>query len=125
MYDFIFVFFLQLNEKLRSNDPKYHAIAFVILTMIFHVLFVSALIEVGTTFTFRGIFGAHTNKYSFVPGALLFIVIIYRIYSKREELAIRKYGQRNLLTKGNSILVASLFFIPLICGILILKNVKL
>lgn len=126
MYDFIFAFLFQLNEKLRSSDSKYYSIVFLTMTIIFHFLFVTVLFEYLTGFNLLiEIYGAHTsNKYIFLLLAILIIFIINRIYSKRSDFIIEKYQSKNLTSIFNGVLILVIMFLPLIVGVLIVNILR-
>jgi hypothetical protein len=118
VYDFLYAFFYQLNNKLRSDDPKYYARMFVILSVTFHLGLILVTIKkfIIGEFNFES-----PPKYTLIPFVFLFIWILDVLLKKREEIFINKY-QHNLLHWKNTILVLSVMFAPLIITIIISKK---
>lgn len=121
MYDFIFIFWYQLNEKLRSNDSIFYAKAFLTLAIIFHFLLV------GATIKYLGLFQSlfnqpFDNKYYYLPFALLLVYGIERLYQSRVDRVIEKYKGRQVSNWTNAIIVLSLTFLPLAISIKLLTK---
>jgi hypothetical protein len=45
LYDYIYIYFYQLSEKIRSNESRFFAGVFTILAIFFHTFFVLAILQ--------------------------------------------------------------------------------
>jgi len=121
MYDYIFIFCLQFNERVKSNDPRFYAASFMTLVIIFHLLLTFSILKY---FEFIEIptFLQFDNRYYYLPFAIALIFGVERIYTKRADKIIEKYKDKRIDTFINGTIVFLLTFIPLIVAIGILKK---
>ena len=122
IYSFMYAFFYQLSERLRSNDSKFYSSAFVILTIFFHAFFLVVILEFLTHFSLNSIFGYPSNKYVFLPLVLFFMWILERIFKRNADRIIKRYEGRTLLTIPRGLLILCIVFIPLILTIILSKK---
>lgn len=121
MYDYIFAFWFQLFEKLKSNDSPFQATMFTGVAIFFHFALIIAVVKrLGFHYTF--LHQTQVTKYYYLPLVFLSIYIIERIYKQRRSRVIEKYGSRNLCTWYNAVIVGSLTILPLAIAIKMLTN---
>lgn len=118
IYGFMYAYFYQLSQKLRSNDSKFYSGSFATVGIMFHLLLLGAILKEAT----GGYVGYQSNKYVLLPVALFFVWILERAFKKYGDGMIRKYEHRNLLSPANALIVTVLVFGPLVISIMLLRK---
>jgi hypothetical protein len=120
MYDFIFIYWYQLNVKLVSNDSRFYATSFLTLAIMFHLLLLAAISKYFGLVSL--INEAGHSKYYYFPFVVAFIFGIDRLYKKRADSVIEKYAGRQVISWLNTLLVLGLTFAPLVVSIRLLTK---
>ena len=121
-YSFIYAFFYQLFEKLRSSDSKFQATIFTMVAIFFHMMFLLAAFKLLTNDYIGRTFGHPSNKYVFVPVVVVLIWVMERILKKNSDSMVKKYENANLLSLSNTLIIVVATIIPLIISIFLLKK---
>jgi hypothetical protein len=123
LYDFIFVVYLRLCEKVRTVDPLDNATTFIGLTIFFHIFFVANLFTFLTSINvLASVFGKNHSKYFWLPFVVAFMIFIYRFYKRRSAAIVRKYSERqDVLSWQNIVFALVMTIAPLLLGIYFLN----
>jgi hypothetical protein len=113
---------LKLLEK-RNPDPVFAAASFVSFVFFIHFALILAVVknlfDLGIP-AFSNVY--FYNKLFFLPFAIIWLILVYRYFKKRSNEIIKLYSGKKIVTFKNSIIVFSVFLIPLISMILLLKK---
>lgn len=118
IYSFMYAYFYQLSQKLRSNDSKFYSGSFATVGIMFHLLLLGAILKAAT----GDHLGYQSSKYVFLPVVLFLIWILERAFKKYGDEIIRRYEHRNLLSPANALIVTVLVFGPLVISIMLLRK---
>ncbi len=121
-YSFIYAYFCQFFEKLKSSDSKSQANMFTTLTVFFHLLFFFTIFKIITNDYLGRTFGYPSNKYVFAPLVILLMWVIERTLNKYRNSMIKKYETVNLVSIFNSFIVLCVMLVPLVISISLLKK---
>jgi len=122
IYDFLYAFCYQLNEKLKSNDSKFYAGTFVIIVIFFHAFFVIVIFKSLTGDYIEKTIGSPSSKYVFLPFVLIAMWILERLFKRRAGRIITRYESRSIVSMINGLLIFCIVFLPLLIGVMILKK---
>jgi hypothetical protein len=122
MYDFIYSFFVRLFEKVGTVDPKDNAASILLIVIFFHAFLLITSITYFTGLNLLTVaYGENHSKYLWLPVIVFVMVLMYRTYKKRSDVALAKYVEANLLSPINIALVLCISIGPLLLGILFLN----
>lgn len=121
-YSFIYAYFYQFFEKLRSTDSKFQATIFTMVAVFFHIMFLLAAFKILTDDYIGRTFGYPSNKYVFVPVVIALIWGIERVFKKYRDSIVKKYENTNLLSLRYTLVIIGVMLIPLVISIFLLKK---
>ncbi len=122
MYNFLYIFFYRLFEKVKTVDPRDNATSIVLIAIFFHSFLALSAINYFTGINVLvSVFGEGHSKYLWLPVILIVMFFAYRTFKRKSEILIPKYKEKRILTIKNTILVTLIILFPLLLGMMFLS----
>lgn len=122
MYNLIYYYWVSIARK-KNSDYKFYATGWVLIAQIIHFSLISVLLrELGLNIFIHLSDTYLFNKLLLMPFGLIWYIILFRYYKKKHNEIEQKYKEDKVVTITKTIIVMSLFVMPLVIAIFIVNK---
>ena len=125
IYKFLYTYIYQLYRRKQSDDSsRDYAIGITIILLEMHMgvvySFIKGVLNIPSLTLGLGL-SYGQRKHIAIPILLILFIPLFRFLKKKHERIVEPYLEKNLITTKNSVIVISMFVIPVVMIIMIQK----